>query len=246
MHPTLVLLRKDFLHFRRDRGTVIMTFLVPLTMIYLFGQIYGVHGPSPTATQLVGGWAMQFLLFALVWSANSLFQEKELGLFQRILAGPVPRAAILASKFLYGTGLGLLQLGILFAAGHFLFGIALLPHLPQLVLVGVGAAAACSAFGMLLASLANNAEMARGLYTFCILLMSALGGAWFPVSYMPPFMQQWSRLTLVYWAIHGFQAVFSASAGWSGLLPTVGILFALAAGLLAIAWWRFERSTIFA
>jgi len=245
MRPILVLLRKDFVLFRRDPGNVILTFLVPFSMIYIFGQIYGVNRRSPMATQLVGGWGMQFLLFALVWSANSLFQEKDLGLFQRILSGPVPRSAILWSKFFYGVCLGLLQLVILFGAGRLLFGIEILPHLPLLALVCVSAAATCSAFGMLLASVANTMEVARGLYTFCILLMSALGGAWFPVSFMPPFMQRMSHFTLVYWSIHGFLLALSDHASFGAWLPTVGILVGVAGALLSVAWWRFNRSGIF-
>jgi ABC-2 type transport system permease protein len=245
MNPIIVLLRKDFAHFRRDRGAIVFAFLVPLTMIYLFGQINGADRRTPMAAQLVGGWAMQFLLFVLVWSANSLFQEKDLGIFQRILSGPVPKSAILWSKFIYGACLGLLQLVILFLAGRILFGIEILPHLPLLALVCVCAAAACSAFGMLLASLANTLEMARGLSTMCILLMSALGGAWFPVNVMPQFMQDLSRFTLVFWSIKGFRQVLWEQAPMGELLPTIGILVAIAAGLLSAAWWRFNRSQIF-
>jgi ABC-2 type transport system permease protein len=245
MSPILVLLRKDVAQFRRDRAAMVFAFLVPLTMIILFGQINGVNGRSSMAGQLVGGWAMQFLLFVLVWSANSLFQEKDLGLFQRILSGPVPRSAILWSKFLYGAGFGLLQLVILFAAGGILFGLEILPHLPVLALVCFCAAAACSAFGMLLASLANTLEMARGLSTFCILLMSALGGAWFPVSILPPFLQHVSRFTLVYWSTLGFRQVLWERASLATLLPTIGILIAMAAALVSLAWWRFNRSQIF-
>jgi ABC-2 type transport system permease protein len=245
MSPILILLRKDFAHFRRDRGAMVFAFLIPLTMIILFGQINGVNRTTPTAGQLVGGWAMQFLLFVLVWSANSLFQEKDLGLFQRILSGPVPRSAILWSKFVYGCGLGLLQLVVLFAAGRILFGLEILPYLPALALVCVCAAAACSAFGMLLASLAHTLEMARGLSTFCILLMSALGGAWFPVSILPPFLQHLSRFTLVYWSTLGFRQVLWEHAPLETLLPTIAMLVAIAASLLALAWWRFNRSQIF-
>src|SRR5580692_7902616 len=124
MHSVLVLLRKDFTYFRRDRGSMVLTFLVPFALTYVFGQIFGIHrGGGYSATQLIGGWAMQFLLFALVFSAASLFHEKENGLFQRILSGPVPRSTILWSKFLYGVALGLLQLLVLFGAGSVLFGL---------------------------------------------------------------------------------------------------------------------------
>jgi ABC-type multidrug transport system permease subunit len=374
MHPIFVLLRKDFLLFRRDRGRVILTFLVPLVMIYLFGHVFGVNrrdpGPnaialavvaeagnadaaklvaalraetafhlhttigggkepkrrmtesdvrpliregqfrfavvipanfpgrelspavhlkllgngrnavetqtvaglvqkalfaemlsplvkideekvtvpearSPMATQLVGGWAMQFLLFALVASATSLFEERDRGLFQRILSGPIPPSAILWSKFLFGICLGLFQLTILFVAGRLLFGIEILSHFPRLLLVCVCAAAVCSAFGMLLASLAKTSGTAQGLSAFSILLMSALGGAWFPVNFMPEFMQQLSRFTLVHWSITGFRQVLWQHAPLEELFPTLGILVGATVALLSVAWWRFNRGRIF-
>ncbi|HEX3731059.1 MAG TPA: ABC transporter permease [Opitutaceae bacterium] len=248
----LALLRKDFAHFRRDRASMILTFVVPFTMIYLFGQINGLGvgrgtGPGRTAaaSQVVGGWAMQFLLFALVWSANSLFVERDLGIFLRILSGPVSRAAILWSKFLYGIFLGMLQLLTLFVAGQLLFHVALLAHLPLLALSCLAAAAACSAFGMLLAALSPSVEVARGLSTFCILLMSALGGAWFPVRFMPGFMQQLSRLTLVFWSADGFRLAMGQAATLAGQLPSLEVLGGMTAIFLAIAWLRFDRGTIF-
>jgi ABC-2 type transport system permease protein len=247
MRPILVLLRKDFTYFRRDRGSVILTFLVPFALMFVFGQIFGIHRGKGglSGSQLIGGWAMQFLLFALTFSAASLFHEKDNGVFQRILSGPVPRSTILWSKFLYGVSLGLLQLLVLFSAGSALFGLPLLAHLPLLALVCVFAAATCSAFGMLLASVARTPEMARSLSTFSILLMSALGGAWFPVAYMSPVMQHVSRLTLVYWSIRGFGFALGDHGSLGGILPTVGILAAIAAGLLGLAWWQFRRGTIF-
>ena len=208
-------------------------------------QVVGREVKAPAATHIVGGWAMQFLLFALSASATALFHEKEHGLLQRLLSTPASRAHILWSKFLYGVCLGLVQLVVLFAAGRILYGIDVEHHLGFLVLVCTFAAAACTAFGMLLAAVAPSAEAARGLATFLILLMSAIGGAWFPVSFMPEFIQRISRFTLVYWSMEGFDQVLWANASFSELLPTLGILGAIAAGVMAVAVWRFNRGPIF-
>jgi ABC-2 type transport system permease protein len=208
-------------------------------------QVAGKDVTRPMATQLVGGWAVQFLLFALVASATSLFHEKDHGIFRRILSGPVPRSAILWSKFLYGVCLGVLQMLILFTAGKVLFGINIVPYLPKLAAVWICAAAACSSFGMLLAALAKTPEAARAMATFVILLMSAVGGAWFPVSFMPDFIQRLSRFTLVYWSISGFLQVLWEHASLLELLPTLGILAGITALFLSVAWWRFTKGAIF-
>ena len=50
MHPVLVLVRKDFTPFFRNKAAVSLTFIIPFVMIWLFGLVFGVNrkdsGPS--------------------------------------------------------------------------------------------------------------------------------------------------------------------------------------------------------
>jgi ABC-2 type transport system permease protein len=208
-------------------------------------QVEGAGVKSPMATLLVGGWAMQFLLFAVTASATSLFREKEHGIFQRVLSAPVTRGDILWSKFLYGICLGLAQLGILFFAGHVLYGIEVGSQIGLLLVVCTFAAASCTAFGMLIAAISPTPESARGLATFVILLMCAVGGAWFPVSFMPEFIQRFSKFTLVYWSMEGFSQVLWARATLYELLPTLGCLALITSLVMGVSVWRFNRGRIF-
>jgi ABC-2 type transport system permease protein len=97
----------------------------------------------------------------------------------------------------------------------------------------------------LLAAVAPNAEAASGLATFLIMLMSALGGAWFPISLMPAFIQELSKLTLVYWSMEGFSAVLWAGQSFTQILPILGILGGITAAVMSLAIWRFNRGKIF-
>ena len=47
MRPILVLVRKDFTNFLRNKAAVSLTFAVPFAMIYLFGQIFGINQKDP-------------------------------------------------------------------------------------------------------------------------------------------------------------------------------------------------------
>lgn len=208
-------------------------------------QFMGADVKSPQATNLVGGWAIQFLLFAVSGSAAGLFAEKNLGIFQRLLAGPVPRSALLWSKFLYGVCLGMVQLMVLFVAGHFIVGFEIAPYFGQLALVCLFSAAACSAFGMLIASLSRTVEAATGLSTVLIMLMCAIGGVWFPASFMPEFVQSLARFSLVYWTNQGFTQVLWAHAPFAQLASTLAVLGAIVAAVMGVAIWRFKRSNIF-
>jgi ABC-2 type transport system permease protein len=209
-------------------------------------QVVGKDVKSPEATRIVGGWAIMFLLFALSNSAASFFDEENAGLFQRLLSAPIRRSQLLWSRFLYGVLLGLVQLSTLFYAGHLLYGIDVFGHLLNLVIVCTAAAAACTGFGMLIAAIARTPQAASGLATFLVLTMSACGGAWFPVSFMPEIMQHFAKLTLVYWAMEGFAQVLWAGDSLAQLLPILGILAGITAAVMAVALWRFNRSRLFA
>ncbi len=208
-------------------------------------QVGGGKVKSPMATRSVGGWAMMFLLFSLTAAATSLFDEKKAGIYQRLLSAPVRRTHILWSKYLFGMLLGLVQLCTLFVTGRVLFGIDITSNFGNLLLICLAASTACVAFGMLLAAVAPTSAAASGLGTFLILTMSAVGGAWFPTSFMPEFIQHLSKLTIVYWSIEGFIQVLWANCTTRELLPTVGVLFGIAAVVNAFGVWRFKRGQIF-
>jgi ABC-2 type transport system permease protein len=222
-------------------GTDIFSRIVEIDHV----QVVGKNVKSPAATRIVGGYAVMFLLFALSNSASAFFEEKNTGVFQRLLSSPVSRAQLLWSRFLYGVLFGLVQLMALFYAGHLLYGVDVIGHLGNLIIVCASVAAACTGFGMLLAAITRSPQAANSLATLLVITMSACGGAWFPISLMPEFMQHISRFTLVYWAIEGFSAVLWAGDSLVQLLPILGVLIGVTVAVMTIAVWRFNRSKIF-
>jgi ABC-2 type transport system permease protein len=208
-------------------------------------QVIGKQVKRPEATRVVGGWAMMFLLFAVSGSAAAFFDEKKTGIFQRLLAAPVRRAHILWSRFLFGTLLGLVQLTALFFAGRVMYGVDVLGNFGNLVVICIAAGAASTSLGMLIVAFSPTSAAAQGVATFVVLMMSACGGAWFPVSFMPEFMQEIAKFTIVYWAMEGFTQVLWAGQSFLQILPIVGVLAGIATGVMTIAIWRFNRGRLF-
>ena len=46
MNPIITLFLKDVAHFRRDRTSLLLTFVVPAVLIYIFGSVFGVNRES--------------------------------------------------------------------------------------------------------------------------------------------------------------------------------------------------------
>lgn len=208
-------------------------------------QIVGKEVKNPEATRVVGGYAVMFLLFALTSSSAAFFDEKRSGIFQRLLAAPVRRSHLLWSRFAYGILFGLIQLVVLFAGGSLLYGIDVLGHVGNLLVMCAATAAACTAFGMLLAAFTQTQQAASGLGNLLVLTMSALGGAWFPVSLLPASMQHLAPFTIVHWALEGFSQVLWAGHSFIQILPTAGVLAAITAAAMTLAVWRLNRRKLF-
>jgi ABC-2 type transport system permease protein len=58
-------------------------------------------------------------------------------------------------------------------------------------------------------------------------------------------MQEVAKFTVTYWAMQGFADVLWAGKSFAGILPTVGTLLAITAGLMGVAVWRFNRNKLF-
>jgi len=208
-------------------------------------QIVGQNFKNPQVTRSVGGWAVMFLLFSIVWASVTLFEEKQEGSLKRILCMPVTRSQILWSKFIYASLLGIVQLLLLFLCGWLFFHVDIFSNFGNLFVVIIVATMAAVSFGMLITSLAKSLNQANAVATILILIMSALGGSWFPVFLFPEWLQHLAKVTITYWAVDAFQLVLWRNADFSAIAVNVLILFSIGVIINFYAIARFRKGRIF-
>ena len=207
-------------------------------------QLVGQKIVNPGLTRTVGGWAMMFLLFSLTGASTSLFEEKQEGTLKRLLCMPVNRTQILWSKYIYAIIIGIVQLLVLFIFSWVFFDVEIWANFFNLLIVIFASAAAAVAFGMLITSFAKSLSQANGISTLLILVMSAIGGSWFPTSFLPNWMQLISKATLTYWSVEAFLQVLWRHSGFSGIALNVGILLTIAFLINSYALIRFKKGMI--
>ena len=194
--------------------------------------------------QAVGGIAVMMVLFGLTSAAVTLLRERDEGTMRRLLSLPLPASAILLGKAMAVALVGLMQITLLFLVGEILFGIGIWRDPITLFALMISTVAAASAFGLLIAGWAKTPKQAEGMSTLIILVMSCLGGSWFPLQMLdlPAGIEVAMRLTLNHWSVSGFQDLFwrtdslaDASIQWS-----VGVLwlFTIVAGWLSLRLFR--------
>ncbi len=208
-------------------------------------QLVGTEIKNPGVTRMVGGWAIMFLLFTLSGTATSIFEEKQEGTLKRIICMPVSRSQFLWSKYIFAILLGIVQLAVLFLFSYFLYNVDVFSNIFNLAVVIIVSAAAAVAFGMVITAYSKSLAQANGIATLLILVMSALGGSWFPVTLFPEWMQTISKLTLTYWSVEAFLQVLWRDAHLTDIIfPYIVILLGIAIVINYLALYLFKKREV--
>ena len=188
----------------------------------------------------VAGTAVMMLLFGLAACGGTLIEERDQGTLARLLQAPISPAAVLAGKFGFTLVVGLAQLAVLFAFGSLVFDLPLLRAPVALLATSLAVAGASTGFGLLLGTLCRTRKQLEGLSTLVILVMSALGGSWWPLAILPEWFRRLGHLTLNAWAMDAFQGIFWYGKDLAEILPELGVLALIGLGTscLAVHFWR--------
>ncbi len=197
-------------------------------------------GRRPTATeQNVPAYTIFGVFFIVLTLASSFLREKQDGTFQRILAAPLSKTALLIGKLLPYYLVNLIQIGLMFAVGVILFDMK--PgYLPALIVVSMALAAAANGLGLLVAALGKTEAQVNSLSVLFAITLAALGGMMVPAFIMPGFMKTLSLFTPHAWALAGYHDVIIRGLGLKEVLPETGVLLGFASLFFAGALWRFR------
>ncbi len=193
-----------------------------------------------TYEQNVPGYSVMFMFFIVSYVAGSILTEKRDGTFRRLMAAPVSKAALLAGKLAPNFIVGFAQITIMFAIGHFVFGMKLGHDLLALALITAATAAAATGLGILVAALAKSEQQVSSLGSLVILTLAALGGSMVPLWVMPDWMQTLARITPHAWALTAYQDIIVRGYGTMDVLPQLAVLLGFAAVFYGVALWRFR------
>lgn len=194
--------------------------------------------------QAVAGTAIMMLLFSVRSIGSGLLEEKENGVLKKLLQSPISPFEILFGKMITAVIIAVFQLSVMFVFSWLAFGLDIFINLPALIIMILATAIACSAFGILLASIVTSKKQADSLSTIIILFMSAIGGSMIPLYIMPQFMQDAAVVSVNYWSIQGFYDIFWRKAGVDAVIENVIVLFGITLLVLSIGALFFKKNIL--
>jgi ABC-2 type transport system permease protein len=142
-----------------------------------------VIGGSPDfVNQYVPGIVTMYVLFSLSLSARAIVEERKRGTLERLLTTRLNIGELFFGKFLANIGRGFIQTVILLSLSYAVFQLFTPLSFVVSILTVLVFAAAASALGMIIASLARTEDAATWIGVVFTMGMTMLGGTFFAVA----------------------------------------------------------------
>lgn len=132
--------------------------------------------------------AMFILYLCIMWGSINIIDEKISGTMTRLRLSPAHFVTILSSKLAYTGVMAFMQFMIFFGIGYFLLNLPI-GNVGLLTLVGLAFILQAAALGLLISIISKSRVVAMGLSFFVIMILSPLGGLWFPLEIVPDTMK---------------------------------------------------------
>lgn len=195
----------------------------------------------------VSGFTVLFVFFAAQVTARSIYEEKKVGSFRRLMAAPISKFELLAGKLLPNMIIVIIQVLVIFGVSMLLLPLLGLPRLslgndPLALALAVLVVAICStSLGIVVAALAHTEAQIGGIASLILWVFGFLGGAIVPTFLFNNFIfSTLGNFVPQFWGVKAFQDILIRGYGLAEMYPSLLILLGFSLAFLAFGLWRFE------
>jgi len=193
----------------------------------------------------VPGFVVLFIFLTAQTTAQSIYDEKKIGSFRRLLAAPISKSTILVGKMTPNFITGLVQIVVLFGVGVLIFPaiglnrMALGNNPLALVLICLTILLCSTSLGVLIAAIARTEGQISGLSSV-VLWAFGFAGVWLNQIPLTGFFDTISKVIPHYWANMAFLDLFVRGQGLADISPSILVLLGFTSVFLVVGLWRFD------
>jgi ABC-2 type transport system permease protein len=256
MHPLTSFIGKTFVitefelrKLRHDFTELITRALQPALWLLIFGQVFArsgaIHpGNMPYLDFIAPGILAQSVLFVAIFYGINVIWERDLGIVQKFLASPTPRAALVLGKG-FSAGIRTLSQAVVVYGLSLLLGVRLnwAPlALLNVVVIIILAATLFSTFSLIIACIVKTRERFMGVGQVLTMPLFFASNAIYPTTIMPGWLQIISRLNPLTYVVNALRAfMLAGNAGVSDLSQDYAVILLTTTVLVLIGARLYPR-----
>jgi ABC-2 type transport system permease protein len=182
------------------------------------------------------------LLMSLLLTALAVVRERELGTLEQLMVSPLTPGELMLGKTIPVAIIAFIDLALICTVAILWFDIPFRGTVPALVLASLLYILASLGIGLFISTISHTQQEAF-MSMFLILLPALiLSGFLYPIHTMPEFFQLLTLLNPVRYFLEIVRAMFLKGSGIADLWPQYLVIATMAAAVLRLATWRFNRT----
>jgi len=243
MKPYLTYIRTSLALTMRDRTVLVFNYLFPLIFFFVFGFILHAEQGGAIVQIVTMVLTIGILGSGFFGAGMRTVMDREANILRRFKVAPITAAPILISQMVVGLVHYIPVTVLMLALAHFLYGMPVPRNWGSLtifVLIGV---CAFRAMGSIIGAVANSMQESQIIIQLLYFPMLFLGGATFPISIMPNWLQMVSQFIPTTYLSLGLNGILAGhetiwqNRGAAGAL----LLTAFVGMFLAVKLFRWEK-----
>jgi ABC-type Na+ efflux pump permease subunit len=192
------------------------------------------------------GFTVMFVFLAAQNTAQSIFDEKRVGTFRRLMISPISKSGLLGGKLLPNFLITLVQVLVMFLAGVFLLpimGVAPLDLSSDpigLLLASLAIALCSTSLGILIAAIAKTQGQVGGISNIVLWIAALIGGSIIPSFFLPDLVNSIARFVPHYWANQAYFGLILRGETLANVWSDILVLLGFTLVFFIIGAWRFD------
>ncbi len=188
-------------------------------------------------------YSIGFLVMFMMQGANNtsgiILREKREKTYNRIFSTPVNSKIYLGANILSNMCLMTIQATLVVFAAKYMFGLDTgVPNL-QLIAILLTFGLVCVTLGILFVAFSENSSQAGYMSMLIITPTCMLSGCFWPIEYMPQFMQKISNFLPQTWALRSVSQMQDGKS-FIGILPNLAVILAFAVALFLTGMYKMK------
>lgn len=174
------------------------------------------------------GFSLFFSMYTIVFGIGEILNDRKYNTWQRMLVSPLSRISILGGNLVVTFFIGLLQVGILFMASRYIFGVNLGSNMLGIMIVLVAFVFTVASLGLFLSGIVKTHSQLAAMTPVILTSTSMLGGCMWPLQIVDnKIILALANITPQKWALQGIEAISIYNKGYSEIVIPVLVLIGM-------------------
>lgn len=187
------------------------------------------------------GMAVMFTMMVVVFSgAGTILRERQNGTLGRLLVTPVSKVSIILGKTLGVFLVGFAQISILILIGQFILGVNWGNDIIATLVLSMAFVFASTGIAMTLAAITKNPSQLGVIGNIIVIVMSMLGGGFWPTEVLSDNMQLVAKMVPTGWAINGYTNIILRGMNLGDIWLNIVVLLLFGALFISFGIYRLR------